>query len=50
MGFSPRQVDEMSLWEFAACTDGFNRAHGGDEKPEPPTEAEFYDMLERLGD
>lgn len=22
MGFTPRQVDEMSVWQFHACADG----------------------------
>ena len=44
MGFTPAQVDEMSMWEFAACAEGFNRAHG-DGKPKPPTEDEFDDAL-----
>lgn len=32
MGFTPRQVDEMSLWELSACIDGWNEAHGGEAK------------------
>lgn len=34
----------MSVWEFAACVDGWNKAHG-DNKPEPPTEEEFDEIL-----
>jgi hypothetical protein len=30
----------MSLWELAACVDGWNKAHG-DQKVEPPTPEEF---------
>lgn len=30
----------MSMWEFAACVEGYARAHG-DNKPKPPTEEEF---------
>lgn len=26
MGFSPRQIGEMSLWQFMACADGWARA------------------------
>lgn len=37
----------MSLWQFAACVDGYNRAHGGDGKPEPMTPDEFDAMCER---
>jgi hypothetical protein len=31
----------LTLWEFAACVDGFNRANGGEEEPEPMTAEEF---------
>lgn len=31
MGFTPQQVDQMSIWEFMACRDGWNAAHGGQE-------------------
>lgn len=37
----------MSLWQFAACVDGFRRANEGDEQPEPMTADEFDDMLQR---
>jgi hypothetical protein len=40
----------MSLWQFAACVDGWNRVHGADgDKPEV-TSADFDDMLERHAD
>lgn len=29
MGFTPAQVDEMSVWEFTACVDGYAEANGG---------------------
>jgi hypothetical protein len=29
MGFTPRQVDEMTIAEFVACARGFSKAHGG---------------------
>jgi hypothetical protein len=35
----------MTLWEFAACVDGFNRANGGDERPEPMTPEEFDEAV-----
>lgn len=31
MGFSPRQVDEWSLWEFAAVIQGYKDANGVEE-------------------
>lgn len=40
MGFCPRAVDSMSLWEFFACTDGVRRANGHD-KPLPPSGEEL---------
>lgn len=38
-----------SLWEFACAVDGWNRAHGGDDRPGPPSDAEFDAMMERFG-
>lgn len=35
----------MSLWQFAACVDGYNQANGGTTKPEPLTDAEFDRLL-----
>ena len=28
LGFDPRQVDRMSLWEFTACAEGYMVANG----------------------
>lgn len=28
MGFTPRQVDEMSAWEFQCCVVGYQEANG----------------------
>ena len=39
----------MSLWQFVACVDGWKAANGVSDKPAPPSAAEFYDMVERLG-
>lgn len=33
MGYSPRQVDEMSLWEFGCIVEGYKRANGFEEGP-----------------
>lgn len=48
MGFTPQQVGDMSIWQFAACVDGYNAAHGSDENVEPPTAAQYHDMVGRL--
>lgn len=31
MGFTPSEIDKMSLWEFMACRDGWNAAHGSEK-------------------
>lgn len=36
----------MTLWQFAACVDGWNRTHGAEQdKIEPPTDSEFDALL-----
>lgn len=40
----------MSLWQFAACIDGWNRANGGPSRPEPPSLEEFEAMKRAHGD
>lgn len=47
MGFTPAQVDEMSLWEFASCAEGYRRANSVEPKPPPPTPEEFRAGVER---
>ena len=49
MGYTPRQIDEMTIWELSACIDGYKQSNGGEEKNEAPTAEEFYDMVSRLG-
>jgi hypothetical protein len=36
----------MSLWQLAACVEGWNRAQGNEPKPEVSNE-EYDDILER---
>jgi len=36
----------MTLWQFAACIDGWNRAHQPEDKLEPPSDEEFDAMKE----
>jgi hypothetical protein len=33
MGFLPREVDRMTLWQFNACVAGYAAAHGGKRQP-----------------
>lgn len=49
MGFLPREVRDMSLWDFAAAIDGVNKANGGN-KPTAPTSDEFEAMKAAHGD
>jgi len=39
----------MSLWEFAAAVEGWNRSQGAEESVEAPTAEEFHDLVKRLG-
>lgn len=49
MGFSPAQVDAMSLWQLTACATGYAAAHGGEqEKDAPPSDEAFQSFLETL--
>jgi hypothetical protein len=43
---APDQVVRCSFWQFAACVDGWSKVHGGEPKPEAPSDAEFDAMLE----
>lgn len=47
MGFTPAEVDAMSLWEFASCVHGYGRAHGGDKAKEGTPMSE--DRMRELG-
>lgn len=29
MGFAPAVIDQMTVWEFMACSKGYVAAHGG---------------------
>lgn len=31
MGFTPQQIDRMSVFQYLAALDGFVEAHGGDK-------------------
>jgi hypothetical protein len=48
MGFTPRDVDAMLLWELSACADGFSRANGAEQEAAPPSIDEHRDMVKRM--
>jgi hypothetical protein len=37
-------------WQFAAAVNGWNKSQGGEDKPDPPSEAEFEAMIEEVGE
>lgn len=47
MGFTPAQVDRMTLWEFMACLDGYVASQGG-EATRPAADIDD-DRLRALG-
>lgn len=49
MGFPPREVKLMTMWEYMACVKGWNRVNGGGDAGTPMSD-EDYDALCRLGD
>lgn len=36
----------MTPWELAACVQGYNVVHGGEQAVEPPSDEQFNKMLE----
>lgn len=44
---TPRQVDELSLWEFAAAVEGWNRAHGSEPEAPAPSADEHDALVEK---
>lgn len=47
MGFTPAEVNQMSVWEFAAAVAGWNKAHSED-LPEPPTPERYEEIVSRM--
>jgi hypothetical protein len=45
MGFTPREVDEMTLWELSACIDGYNEANSADDPTPPHMSSEEFDEM-----
>lgn len=48
MGFTPSQVDDMSLWELSACGEGWQKANGAEAEAEAPSYEEHLEMVKRL--
>lgn len=45
MGFTAREVGEMSLWEFAASADGWAAAHSPEEQTASSLSEDEHDAL-----
>lgn len=45
MGLSPIDVGQMTLAQYLAACAAWSRAHGGEEKIEPPTAEEYYQIV-----
>jgi len=46
MGFSPQQVNAMSLWQFTAAAEGYRRSISGEgEAVDAPSDERFRDFL-----
>lgn len=45
---NPRQVDQLTAWEFNAAVEGWRAANCPDEGPSPPTPAEHDAMVARF--
>jgi hypothetical protein len=44
MGFTPAEVDAMSLWQFDCCCDGYHAAHSSPDEEEPLPTLSFDDF------
>lgn len=49
-GLDALTIGKMSFWQYVMTVEGWNAAHDKDGPPvEPPSAAEFHEMVERLG-
>lgn len=48
MGFAPRVVDTMTLWELSACAAGYGKANGAEQETEAPSYEDHLEMVRRL--
>ena len=44
IGWTPQQVDHMSLWQFTAAAEGYREAHGGKGAPTRLSDAEAANL------
>ena len=46
MGFSPQQIDRMSVWQFMAALDGWMQGHGGGGGLTEAEKDELWDWMQ----
>lgn len=44
IGWTPQQVDDMSLWQFRAAAEGYREAHAPAGKAQSLTDEEFRSL------
>lgn len=49
MGWSPREVDDASLWEISMAAKGWAKANGAESKPESLSEDEHDRLMAKYG-
>ncbi len=49
MGFTPAEVDQMTLWELAAAAHGWSKANGAEEEVAAPSYEEHLAMVSAAG-
>lgn len=49
MRYSPQQVNDMTLWQFGACADGYRKVNGPANKADtPPSDEEYLAWAETV--
>lgn len=49
MGYTPREVEDMSLWQFQAVCEGYSKQFGDDGLTEQQAD-ELWEWLQSTGD
>lgn len=47
IGFTPREVDQMSMWEFMAAVEGWIKANTSDEGQSAQEKDELWEWLQQ---
>lgn len=46
LGYSPQEIDRISMWQFMAVCEGFMKANGGDDNKLSAVEADdLWDLV-----